>query len=224
MKLFKIILVLILFCNSANAQTESLDAISIPPLDTIVQHALVFSPAMAQQDWLIEKTTQDVKRVKKTSLDAIKLGASYKSGTFGNNVINTIETGYSFGPYISFSLYDLTSQRNLVNVFKAENQVAINKREEVGLELTRLITQLYNNLTMQKRVLIIKTEALNVTLTHSKMAEIEFSNGSIPLSELSRVNEIYNKARVDLEIALNDFKNTYNQLELLSGMDFNTSN
>lgn len=195
--------------------------LALPPLDTLYQWALRNSPVIKQQDALIEKSSADTKRVSKSWMDGIKISANIRSGNYGNSVINQTETGYSFGPSISFSLYDIASSKNLVDVYKAENKVALFKREEVIFELQKIITVLYNNVQTKMNILKINTEAMNAAYVHMKMAEKEFSQGSTTIGELSRVGEIYAKAQSETEITMNDLRNYYMQLEHYCGKQFN---
>jgi outer membrane protein TolC len=203
--------------------TRDSDQLPLPPLDTLYHWAELFSPSLKQQDALIDKATADTKRVKKSWMDAIRVGANFRTGNYGNTVINQTETGYSYGPTVSFSLYDLASSRNLVQVYKAEQKVALFKREEVIFELRKIITVLYNNVQVQKNILRIKYEAMNAALVHLTMAEKEFSQGAIAIGELSRVAEIHSKTQTEAEITLNDLKNYYMQLEQFCGKSFSSN-
>ena len=204
--------------NSINKSIE--DELPVPSLDSLFKWAEEYSPTLKQSDALIEKTGADTKRVKKNWMEAIKFSANLSKGSYGNSVINQLETGYSFGPFIQFSLYNLASNHNLVNVYKAEEKVAFYKKEESKLELHNTIIILYNNVQSQKNIFKIKTEAVNAAYIHQKMAEKEFNNGAIAIGELSRVTEIYTKAQTDAEITINDLKNNYLQLQQICNKIF----
>jgi outer membrane protein TolC len=185
--------------------------IILPPLDTLVEWAQKKSPLLKEQDALIEKTNADSKRVKKLLLDAFKVNANFQNGNYGNPVVNQLQTGYSTGVSMQFSLYQ-------VQVYNAEKKVAQYKREEVDMDLRKLVTILYNNVMAQKNVLKIRSDANYAAFSHVKMAEKEFSEGSVEIGELSRVVEIYTKAQVDYELVINDLKNYYMELEQLVGV------
>lgn len=206
---------------STNAQAAPVDELIFPPLDSLFKWSEENSASLRMQDALIEKTSADTRRVKKQWLDAFKLSASLKSGSYGNAVINQVETGYSYGPGISFSLYEIASRRNLVDVYKSEEKIANAKKEEAQFELRRIVTLLHNNARTQKNILKIKSDAANAAFVHEKMAEKEFQQGAITLGELSRVSEIYTKAQTELELTINDLKNYYMQLEQICGRSFN---
>ncbi len=206
---------------STNTQASPIDELIIPPLDSLYKWSEENSASLRMQDALIEKTSADTRRVKKQWLDAFKLNGNIKSGSYGNAVINQVETGYSYGPGISFSLYEIASRRNLVDVYKSEEKIANAKKEEAQFELRRIVTLLHNNARTQKNILKIKSDAVNAAFVHEKMAEKEFQQGAITLGELSRVSEIYTKAQTELELTINDLKNYYMQLEQICGRSFN---
>ena len=196
--------------------------IELPPLDTLIEWANKNSPMLKQQDALIDKTTADTKRIKKILLDAIKVNATFQNGNFGDPVANKLMTGYSAGASMQFSLYQIFGYKNQVDVYKAESKVAFYKKEEVSLDLKKLVTILYNSVLVQNNILKIRSEGNYAAFTHTKMAEKQFSVGGIEVGELSRVTEIYTKAQVDYELTVNDLKNSYMELEILIGVPLNS--
>jgi len=234
MKMFNLkisILILCLFFGlKASAQSDSAlvqpklsDELVIPPLDSLYKWAELNSALIKQQEALMEKTNADTRRVKKQWMNAIKFSGNIRAGNYGNNIINQVETGYSYGPYVTFLLYELASNKNLVDVFKAEEKVAAFKKDQAVFDLKRYVAILYNNLNAQKNILKIRSEALNTSYVHVKMAEKEFSEGAISLAELSRVTEIYSKSQTDIELTINDLKNYYMQLEQICGKTFQSN-
>lgn len=224
---FLLAAVIIFTCASLQAQVVDSTAVSadtifsgieLPPLDTLIEWANKNSPMLKQQDALIDKTTADTKRIKKILLDAIKVNASFQNGNFGDPTVNKLLTGYSAGASLQFSLYQLFGYKNQVNVYKAESKVAFYKKEEVAMDIRKLITILYNSVLSQNNILKIRSEGNYAAFTHTKMAEKQFSVGGIEVGELSRVTEIYTKAQVDYELTVNDLKNSYMELEILVGV------
>lgn len=225
-----LLIVQVLLVSAVLAQTNpaipsvsasKIPVLNVPPIDTLYSWAEQNSPSIKIQDALIEKTDADTRRVKKQWLDAFKFGANIKTGSYGNDVINQVETGYSYGPYVSFSLYEIVGHHNLVDVYRAEGKVATFKKDQSVLELRRIVWSLYNDIQLHKSILEIRSEAVNSAFVHVKMAEKEFSEGAIALGELSRVTEIYTKAQTDLVLTINDLRSSYMQLEHLCGKSLN---
>jgi len=129
-------------------------------------------------------------------------------------------TGYASGITISFSLYQLLGQKNNMQVFNAERKVSEYKKDEIEMDVEKLVTMLYNNAQAQKAILKIRSEGSYSAYTHMDMAEKEFKEGGIEVGELSRVTEIYTKALVDYQLAVNDLKNYYQELEITVGIPF----
>ncbi len=197
------------------------NSLFIPRLDSLYQWAEETSASLKIQDALIEKTGADTKRIKKQWLDAFKFNANMRGGSYGNAVVNQVETGYSFGPSVTFSFYELASRKHLVDVYRAEEKVAGYKKEEAMFELRKWVAILYTNICTQKNILKIKSDALNAAYMHVKMTEKQFNQGAVELGELSRVEEIYTKAQTEQELTINDLRNYYMQLEQLCGRSFN---
>lgn len=231
-----VLFILVFFSINLLSQNNANDSISaasfsqidnelyLPKLDSIYKWAEQYSFSIKQQEALMEKTASDSKRIKKQWLNGIKISGNARSGNYGNSVINQVETGYSYGPAISFSLYEIASQKDLVKVYKAEEKVAYFKREEVAFEIRKIVSILYNNTLSKKNILKIKYEALNACLVHVQLAEKEFNHGAITLGEVSRVTEIYTKAQTEVEVTLNELTNYYMQLEQFCDRSFNTLN
>ena len=218
---------------SANTSAQRVDSlalaidtnatdITLPPLDTLFVWARLLSPTLKEQDALIEKTIEDEKRMRKILLDPFKLNANLQYGNYGDPLINALETGYSVGASVQFSLYQIFGYKNQVRLYNAEKKVAVYKKDELAMELKKLITILYNDIMSQKNILRIHSEANYAAYAHLKMAEKEFSEGSVAIGELSRVQEIYTKAQVEYEQSINDLKNDYMELEQLVGQPLNS--
>jgi len=223
----KLLLLAVIICTGTQAQVADSTALTVdttfagiqlPPLDTLIAWAELNSPMLKQQDALIEKTTSDSKRIKKILLDAIKLNANFQNGNFGDPTANKLLTGYSAGASLQFSLYQLFGYKNQVAVYNAEKKVSQFKREEVQMDLRKLVTMLYNAVLSQNNILKIRSEGTYAAFTHTKMAEKQFAVGGIEVGELSRVTEIYTKAQVEYEVTVNDLKNAYMQLEIMVGV------
>lgn len=225
--------ILILLASLAEAQNRdeinSMDTagpsvneemLNIPPIDSLFKWAAANSYQVKQQEALMEKNAADTRRVKKKWMDVVKVNANARAGNYGNSTINQVETGYSFGPFISFSFYELFSQKDLVAVYKAEEKVSSWKKEEILLETNKMIIYFYNQLQSQKEMLKVWNDGLNAAYVHLKMAEKEFNEGAVAIGELSRVTEIYTKAQTDKIRTLSEMKTTYMQLQQICGKNF----
>lgn len=203
--------------NSPEADSTT-KGIALPPLDTLYAWADQYNPTIQFHNAVIKRSEEDAKRVSKQWLDAIKFSGNLRVGSYGNTTINQVETGYTYGPSVSFSLYEILSHPNQLKVFKEEHRAAEFKREEAKLDLHKYVRQIYNNIILQQTLLRIKSEALNTSYMHLKMAEKEFNEGAITLSELSRVNEIYTKSEIEFEMNISELRNDVMELEQVVGV------
>jgi outer membrane protein TolC len=192
--------------------------IALPPLDTLIALAQAHSPLLGEGDALIEKNTADIKRVKKLLWDAVKLNTGIQYGNYYNPLVSALSTGYYVGGSLQFSLYQLFSYKNTVQVYSAEKKVSMHHQDQDAQDLAALVTQLYIYIQGQTALLKIRSEGSYSAFSHMKMAEKEFNEGSIEVSELSRVTEIYTKAQADYINCVTDLKNYYQHLEILIGI------
>ncbi len=194
------------------------NVIQLPTLDSLYKWAEQNNPTINFHNAVIERNIADEGRISKQWTDAIKFSGYMRVGSYGNTVINQVETGYSYGPSISLSLYEIMSHSNQMKVYKGETKAAGYKRDEAILELHKYIRLVYNSIILQQTLLKIKSEALNTSYVHLKLAEKEFNESVITLSELSRVNEIYTKSEIEYEMNVNDLKNAYMELQQVVGI------
>jgi outer membrane protein TolC len=206
------------FAIDGDSTAEKTVGIVLPPLDTLYAWADSLNPTIRFHDAVIKRSEEDARRVSKQWLDAIKLSGNLRVGSYGNTTINQVETGYTYGPSVSFSLYEILSHPNQLKIYKEEHRAAEYKRDEAKLDLHKYIRNIYNSILLQKTLLRIKSEALNTSYMHLKMAEKEFNEGAINLSELSRVNEIYTKSEIEYEMNVNELRNDLMELEQVVGV------
>ena len=204
--------------------SDSAGILPLPPLDTLILWAKQHSPLLHEQDALIAKNTADAHRMKKILLDAVKVNSGLQYGNYGDPTINKLSTGWQSGVSIQFSLYQLFGFKDMVKVYQGEKNVSAFKKDEVEMDITELVTQLYNNTQGQKAMLKIRSEGSYSAYSHMKMAEKEFNEGSIEVGELSRVTEIYTKAQADYAQCFNDLKNYYMQLQIVCGVPLTGNN
>jgi len=211
--------------QAAPVETHEGDAPGqLPPLEAVLAHVLLHAPRLKMQDALIEKNHYTLARAKLDLLDGVTAGVSTTYGSYGNTVLDEISLGMTAGFSIRFSLFDLFSQRSRRGTFRKELEVSIHKRDEIREDVQRLIIALYNKVLLTQRLVGIKSEARRTTEVHLRMAEAEFAQGDIPVSELARVTEIASKARAEYETARYDYITAYAQLENLLGTRLNTLN
>ena len=87
-------------------------------------------------------------------------------------------------------------------------------------ETRQKVIRQYNDLIVKQKIFRIKSKYLETARINQLMAEKEFLNGVIPVTEYSRLYSITSQAEENYESALMDFKTDYMLLEELTGMKF----
>lgn len=199
----------------------------IPPLDTLIAIAKRTSPTLKTQDALIRKNGYSIRSQKQQWLDGISTDIT---GGFGNqsllvqqyngevNTFNNFNNGYRIGATLRISLYDVFGSKNQVGMAVSEYEVSRHKKDVLGQEVVGQVTSSYYSLVAAENILKIKSEAKQATSINRLMAEKEFNEGNIAVSELSRIIEISSKAATEYEIAKRDLYENMRLLENLVGI------
>jgi outer membrane protein TolC len=207
-----------------NAGEDS--GLRIPPLDTLIALAKRNSPAAKMQEALMQKNEYQIRNQKQLWMDGI--GTDITAG-FGNQSLlvqqptgeitnfTNFNNGYRIGATVRLSLYDLFGRRSAVEMAYYEYDVSRYKKDLLLQELTAQITARYYGLIAAENIFRIKTDAKHATHLNRMMAEKEFNEGNIPVSELSRIIEISVKAATELELARKELFEQMRVLELMVG-------
>lgn len=195
---------------------------ALPPLDKVIRQALQFSPRLGYQKALVAQKSAELQRTRRGWMDGIIAGVSTTYGSYGNTVLDEINAGMTAGFTVRMSLFDLFGQKSKARIFQQSVNMASHKREEAAMEVKQVIISMYNRLELHRRMVRIKSSAYQAADVHRQMAESEFAQGDIPVSELARVAEIAEKTRAEYENARFEYVNAYAQLENMIGASLST--
>jgi len=131
------------------------------------------------------------------------------------------EIRYGAALYVKFPLYDFVNRKTQLKLASVEIEQAQGMAEMQRYELRQLIIRQYNDLVLKQRLLRLKNKSLVTSNINMQMADKEFSNGIIPLSEYARISEIVLRSESDYENARMDFMTAYMILEEIVGIKFN---
>jgi len=128
---------------------------------------------------------------------------------------------YGVGAFIRFPVFDVMDRRNQIKIAKITTNQAQQMVEERIKEIRNLVITQYNNLIVKQHLLKIHQKALETIKINMQMAENEFTNGTISLTEYSRIFEIVSSEEAAFETSKMDFQNAYMLFEELVGIKFN---
>jgi len=206
----------------------------LPSLETLIDSAVAHDPYVSFRFKQIYINSCKLHSDQKQWMRDIGFQADYRYGTFDNFSTNTSEgqsptsfsttrseSKYGLGAYIKFPLFDIVNRTNQVNLAKGEiNQASDMYEMQVG-EVRQKVIRQYNDLIVRQKIFQIKTKYLETARMNGLMAEKEFLNGIINVSEYARLASINSQAEADYESAKMDFKTSYMILEEIVRMKLN---
>jgi outer membrane protein TolC len=204
----------------------------IPPLAVLIDSAYENSAIVKSREADMSYKKTSIKSTSKLWLKNIGLETYYNYGTAdyysinntsGNQALNTsVQTTnrYSVGAYIRLPLYDLLDRKNLINADKYRYEQAYYEKENEKFFLRKQVILQYNDVILKQKLFRITNESLIESKLQAEMAEKEFAQGEINLTELARLKDMSAKSMMQYEQSKFDFINAYLMLQELSGIKF----
>lgn len=206
----------------------------LPSLENLIDSALKNNPYVQFRD--LQVIVNECKLRANQTLWSRNLGfqADVRRGTFNNFSTNTSEgqtpdlfatksnqTNYGLGAYIKFPLQDLFNRKNEIKLARTELEQARSMALEQRTEVRQIVIKQYNDLILKYKLLRIRMRFLETANANAQMAEKEFKNGIVNITEFSRISEITSRAESDFETARTEFVTAYLILEEIVGVKFN---
>jgi outer membrane protein TolC len=119
-------------------------------------------------------------------------------------------------------LYWFSARNSKVNVYKEELESRRQTEEKIKLDLARQVIYEYNNMLASHNVLMVASNSKGTSRALVDMAEKEFKEGDISISDYSGILAVASKADSDYEIGKGYFYIWYQQLEQLLGVRLDT--
>ena len=233
---------LCLFCLFLNFQGSSQksmafnplkdDIISyLPSLEVLIDSAMMNDPSIRFRNQQLIVNHSKLRSSQTKWSNNIGVQADVRYGTFDNFSTNTAagqspsivatsttQTNFGIGAYIKFPVFDLIDRRNQIKLARTELEQAQSMADQQKKEIReRVITQ-YNELIKKQNLLKILSRYLETSRLNLQMAEKEFTNGTIPVTEFARISEIVTRSETDFENTRMDFRTAYMVLEEITGI------
>lgn len=208
-------------------------SIEIPPLSVLLDSALNKDPFLSYRHLDVEIMKGNLKSDRRYWMRNLGVTADARYGTF-DHLTSTTEYGetpiyvlqsssevrYGFGAYIKLPLGDVVNRRNTIKIGQLELQKAEQMAEQQRELVRDQVISAYNDLILKLRLFKIKLKQIENARINMQMAEKEFVNGVIPVSEYARLSDITTGVELNFEIARMDVINAQMKLEELTGMKF----
>lgn len=203
----------------------------IPSLSVLMDSAIYFDPKIEFRDLQIEINKRKAISVKRQWSKNVGFVADVRYGTFDNyslSDVNSLNPSYSYakreefkfgyGAYLKYPLSDLYDRRNQILIAQAENEQAESMLKLEKNEKRQIILKQYYNLLLTQKLLKIKAKSFETAKINLQIAEKEFLDGIIPVSEFARLSDIVSRSEMDFETTKMDFLTEYMILEELTGI------
>ena len=228
-------LMIVLAYFQTNAQTKK-DTKSIvkelPSLEKILDYAEQNSHLVKEQNALTEHYGQSVKVAQKLWMDKVfvDLGGQRSNNGAVLNVNNSIsssefnslsfQTMNSFraGLTVRVSLYDVIARKDLIKQAQYRQAASEQHSKFLSQDVKFRIVDLYKDAQLSYKLLSIKAEKKYTLFLQKEMAEKEFQQGQLHISELGRITELASNAFAEFEQASTTYEKLYYQLEIMLGI------
>lgn len=216
--------------------STSLAKLGIPPLEVMIDTAIVHSPLLKAQLRKIDGLEEEIRMERKKWLDYLYVEGSANYGVYDNLIVNEVSDGINLNPGIlsrneqvryyggvslKLPLSALTSRSNSVKTKRL-------KQEEVNFEMMQHRENIRILVVEEYFQLIYLLESMNTynrisqTLEISLLkAEKDLVNGRIEFDEYGILASTAGKSKNEYIKAKNNFYAQYNKLEEITGLVFN---
>jgi outer membrane protein TolC len=207
----------------------------LPTLEVIIDSAIATNPSVHSRDLQLIVNSCRLKSDKHSWSRNLSMQADVRYGNFysissnSEGVIdpafssNRLESRYGGAVSMKLPLYDMINRKNQIKLAESEYEQAVSLAEMQRKEVRQVVIRQYNELILNQRLFKIKGKSLETARINLLMAEKQFSNGIIPISEYARISEIVSKSESEYEGARMDFLTSYQILEEIAGFSFNLS-
>ncbi len=209
----------------------------LPPLEVLIDSAIKNAPIIRMEEAQISLARYQLKEYRMNLTSNFGFSSNFKWGnnysyttneTAGGLPSEFLSTGnqtfFDVGVYLKIPLFDIINQKNLVNQGKREIESHLIRREEMIKETKQEVIFTYQNLLLHQDLLKVKNEAQVTSQIQVQMAEKEFLNGKISISELSRLTQYHSGNLYSYKQDRMLFYRQYLLLEQIVGMEFKLLN
>lgn len=222
--------------TSIERATTLRSQINIPPLNDIIDSVLKNNAMLKfrKQGIGVKESTLESEKIYWTRNLGIQAETrygtlnSFSTSADGNSTaaFATIATqfNYSAGVYLKFPVFDFLNRKKQITLARLEVEQAMSMEQSLKDEIRQAVIKLYHDLLLKQRILKIRSESLGSGRVNMQMAEKEFRNGVIQVTEYSRISGITSNLEVDYEFAKSEFLIAKSILEDMAGFKFSITN
>ncbi|MGF7215638.1 outer membrane protein TolC [Spirosoma lacussanchae] len=198
------------------------------PLEQLYQLALQNSPVIREQKALLDVQVEANRLVRSSLLSGVNVSGGYSTGNqsllaTGGNAANAeniqVSNGYRAGVQASISLGTLLGYRARSRQEQAAYRSAVAKQDGIKLGLRREISQLYQTMQTNQKIVNAYIELEQKSLIAYQTAEIEWRKGRLNVDDYAGASTRYTETHIKTEIARGNLVNNLYELSALVGVD-----
>jgi outer membrane protein TolC len=236
MKIHVSLLILLLAYLQLNAQAKKEVKPTLPKelpaIEKVLDYVEANSHAIKEQDALSLHYRQSVKIAEKEWMEKVGLDIGLQRSNNGallnvNNSVSTEEfnsvsfqnlNSFRFGVTVRLTMFDFIARRNLVKQAQYRLLASEEHSKLLHQDVKFRITELYKDAQLAYKLLSIKADKKYALYLQREMAEKEFQQGQLHISELGRITELTSNAYAEFEEVTSTYEKLYYQLEIMLGI------
>ncbi len=225
---------------SAKAQADSLlldpkvDIVMLlPTLDSMFEIAKTVNPSMKQElaaqranQWNVAYTrwiwSQNISMFYNYSLGSLPFFAYTDPTKPISTGLVQIKEGFRMGINVSLSVFDIMGQQGRVNEAKEKVILQKYKRDAEAMELKRKLAQFYADMVGYDRLYQGRNEDYLTQLVACQVAEKEYREGVIHMSEYARQKNVLSDAEAAYHESFRFYFGALKQFEAILGVPLHT--
>jgi len=241
-KLFFILLIFslsVVSFNTIQGQTSEFEDISLsgsefkfPSLKVVMDSVIKRSAMVSYRNYNIQsrESTLATERIHWSRNMGVQADTRYgnlsnfstsEDGTSNTAALKTaVQFNYSVGIFLKFPLFDVINRKNQIRLAESEVEAAKSMVKLEKEQLRQTVIMRYQDLILKQKLLRIRSRMLGDGRVNKQMAEKEFRNGVVPLTEYVRINGMTVDMEVAYERAMSEFITAKQLLEDMSGFVF----
>jgi len=219
---------------------STMDSLLIKALQTdellpiLIDSAIQFSPEVTRVGHTVELAKDAEKMNKFSILSAVSLLSSYNYGTNFSAITNPTGAGasnnftkaqtgyYNVGVGFQLPLSLLLNRKTSLHAAKEQVEASASEKEKAALFVKQEVIRLYQEFKLAHTLIQLGSRNKQAAQINYDLAEKNFVQGQITLSEITGIQDSYNKAIMEFETDINRFQTDYMQLEAYTGVNLSS--
>jgi len=205
----------------------------LPNLDSLYEIAKSVNPTMKQElaamranQWSVRYTrwiwAQNLSVFYNYSFGSLPLFAYADPTKPAAQSLTQVKEGYRAGVNLSLSVFDVLGQRGRVNEQREKVLFQKHKRDAEALELKRKLGSFYADMVGYNRLYKGRNEDFMMQLVACQVAEKEYKEGTIHMSEYSRQKNVLADAEAAYQESFRFYYGSLLQFEAILGVPLHT--